>query len=53
MDREVEETALVDVSSIELNHPDYGNLIEYHYVIRFGPMLETVTKKLLPVHCPS
>ena len=51
MNREVEETVLADVPFIESNHPDYGNLIEYHHVIRFGPMLETVTKKLLPVHC--
>ena len=43
---EVEETALADVAIIESNWPEYGNLREYYDVIRFGPLLETVTKKV-------
>ena len=44
--REVEETALADVSIIESNQPEYGNIREYYDVIRFRPLLETVTKKV-------
>ena len=48
--REVEETALADIAIIESNRPEYGNLREYYDVIRFGPLLETVTKKVN--YCP-
>ena len=44
--REVEENALPDVATIESNRPDYGNVKEYYNVIRFGPLLETVIKKV-------
>ena len=47
---EVEETALADVATIELNRPEYGNVREYYDVIRFGPLLEIVTKKV--DYCP-
>ena len=43
---EVEETALAEVATIKSNRPEYGNLREYYDVIRFGPLLETVTKKV-------
>ena len=43
---EVEETALADVATIESNRPKYGNLREFYDVIRFGPLLETITKKV-------
>ena len=43
---EVEETALADVATIESNRPEYGNVREHYHVIRFGPLLETVTKKV-------
>ena len=43
--QEVDETTLADVGTIESNRPDYVNLREY-YVMRFRPLLETVTKKV-------
>ena len=42
---EVDEMTLADVATIESNRPDYVNLREY-YVMRFRPLLETVTKKV-------
>ena len=53
--REVEQKALPDVATIESNRPDYGNIKEYYNVIRFGPLLETVIKKVdyYPIHCSS
>ena len=42
----VEETALANVAIIESNQTEYSNLREYYDVIKFGPLLETVTKKV-------
>ena len=47
---EVEETPLADVATIESNRPEYGNVRDDYDVIRFGPLLETVTKKV--DYCP-
>ena len=46
MSKEVEELALADVAAIESKRPEYGNLSEYYDVIRFGPLLETVTENV-------
>ena len=42
----VEEMTLADVAIIESNQTEYSNLREYYDVIKFGPLLETVTKKV-------
>ena len=46
MSREVEELALADVAATESKRPEYGNLSEYYDVIRFGPLLKTVTENV-------
>ena len=51
--REVEETALADVATIDSNRSENGNVREYYGVIRFGPLLETKKgdqKKLIITH---
>ena len=38
--------ALADVATIESNRPEYGNVRACYDVIRFGPLLKNVTKKV-------